>query len=127
MTQKNSWAQYLGIAGQIGFIIAIPVVAFTLLGRYLDNFYGTSPWFFLGGIIGAFLVSSAILYAQVWKALKFFAEEEKENQGETATKKLDVETLEKKESTSILDTQKQYAEESKREIFEDSEFEDDEE
>ncbi|OGY78586.1 MAG: hypothetical protein A3B74_04360 [Candidatus Kerfeldbacteria bacterium RIFCSPHIGHO2_02_FULL_42_14] len=101
MTQKISWAQYLGVVGQIGFIIAIPIVALTLLGRYLDSLYGTSPWLLLSGIILAFLVSSGILYAQVWRTLKFFAEQE---------------TIVKKEKT-----------EDTKEIFEDSEFEDDEE
>lgn len=38
------------LIGQIGFATALPLVIFGLLGRYLDNKYGTAPYLFLTGI-----------------------------------------------------------------------------
>ena len=44
--------------GQIGFSVAVPLLGFALLGRYIDNYFNTGgPYFFLGGIaIATFLI-----------------------------------------------------------------------
>lgn len=39
------------LIGQIGFATALPLVIFGLLGRYLDDKWGTSPYLFLLGIL----------------------------------------------------------------------------
>ncbi len=49
----------MGLAGQIGYIIAIPAVLFGVGGAYLDKYMGTTPAFMMGGLLLAF-VSSAM-------------------------------------------------------------------
>jgi F0F1-type ATP synthase assembly protein I len=39
------------LIGQIGFATALPLVIFGLLGQYLDNKLGTSPYLFLLGLL----------------------------------------------------------------------------
>ncbi|OGY84574.1 MAG: hypothetical protein A3F54_05710 [Candidatus Kerfeldbacteria bacterium RIFCSPHIGHO2_12_FULL_48_17] len=84
---KSSW-KYLNLVGQIGLIIAIPVVILTLTGRYLDNRFDTQPWFLLGGVILSFIISSLILWGEVIKTAKLLseqtAEEEKDETKETS-------------------------------------------
>lgn len=72
--------KYLTIVGQIGFIIAIPVVVLTLTGHYLDERLGTSPWLLISAIILSLVVSSLILYSRVIKTLQVMDEEGKNNQ-----------------------------------------------
>lgn len=51
------WAGF-GIAWELGYTIAIPIVLLALGGRLLDRVLGTSPLFLLVGIPLAILVSS---------------------------------------------------------------------
>lgn len=69
--------KYLALVGNIGLIIAIPIVCLAYLGHYLDNRFATSPWFLLVGIILSFIISSAILYRQVLGSMKLMEEEMK--------------------------------------------------
>ena len=48
----NAWFA-LGIASEIGWVIAVPVVSLSLLGKYLDKKFGTD-WIFIvvGGVAG---------------------------------------------------------------------------
>jgi len=50
---KKSLIFSFSLLGQIGFATALPLVIFGLLGRYLDNKFGTSPYLFLIGILFA--------------------------------------------------------------------------
>ncbi len=52
------------MAGQLGFIIALPLVLFALLGRWLDQYYNVSPLFLLLGVLLALVVTV------VWFAFK---------------------------------------------------------
>lgn len=48
---KKSLIFSFSLIGQIGLATSLPLVAFGLLGRYLDKQYSTSPWLFLVGLL----------------------------------------------------------------------------
>ncbi|MBI4433660.1 AtpZ/AtpI family protein [Candidatus Uhrbacteria bacterium] len=52
----NVWS-LLGFAWELGYTIAVPIVALALLGRLLDRVWGTTPWMLLTGILIAIVVS----------------------------------------------------------------------
>jgi len=58
----------VNLATEFGFIIALPLVVFALLGKWLDHKFGTYPWLTLAGI------ALAITSTTVWmtKRLKGF-------------------------------------------------------
>lgn len=60
----DKW-QMANLAFDMGFIIALPLVAFGLLGKYLDGKLGTEPWLTIAGI---FL---AIIATTIWLTRKF--------------------------------------------------------
>lgn len=60
--QKDTSWSALGLAWELGYTIAIPIVVFALLGRFLDKKMGTSPWLLLGGIFLSIIVSSFMVY-----------------------------------------------------------------
>ncbi len=48
---NNKWA-LVNLAFELGFVIALPVVAFGFLGKWLDAKVGNeTPWFTLFGIV----------------------------------------------------------------------------
>jgi len=53
----------LSLAWQLGYTIAVPLVAFALGGRWLDKKLGTTPFLLLLGVLLAVAVSSWA----VWK------------------------------------------------------------
>ncbi|MFA5872010.1 MAG: AtpZ/AtpI family protein [Parcubacteria group bacterium] len=59
--KDESWSA-ASLAWELGYIIAVPLVILALIGRYLDNKLGTSPWFLLVGILIAVFVSSYGIY-----------------------------------------------------------------
>lgn len=65
--QKSSFWQALGIAWELGYVIAVPIVVFALGGRMLDKHFHTSPWLLLAGILISITLSSIGL---VWKFKK---------------------------------------------------------
>lgn len=52
--------------GQIGLTTAIPLVFFGLLGRYIDQKYGTGPYLMLFG----FAIATVIVYFAIKKLVK---------------------------------------------------------
>lgn len=67
MTPDNaSWFRVFGVAGQIGYVIAIPAVVFVFSGVWLDKWLGTSPIFTLLGIPTALIISAVT----VWRIIK---------------------------------------------------------
>ncbi len=52
----------LGLAWNLGYTIAVPLVVLALAGRYLDKKLGTSPWILLAGILLSIAVSSWLVY-----------------------------------------------------------------
>ena len=63
------WAA-LSLAWELGYTIAIPIVIFALLGRFLDKKFDSSPWLLLLGIFFALLISGFVVTK---KALKIIA------------------------------------------------------
>lgn len=62
--QKNT-SSLVSLAWDLGFIFALPLVIFAIIGRILDNRMGTSPLFLLVGIIGAAVASSVGVFYKV--------------------------------------------------------------
>jgi len=65
-TEKNqkpdsSWSA-LGLAWELGYTIAVPLVLFALAGRFLDKKLGTSPFLLLAGILISIGVTSWLVY-----------------------------------------------------------------
>jgi flagellar biogenesis protein FliO len=54
----NKW-KLVNLSAELGFIIALPLVAFGLLGKWLDSRLGTEPWLTIAGILFA-IVSTTI-------------------------------------------------------------------
>ena len=72
----NSLGGAMGLAWGLGYRIALPIVAFGLLGRFLDTKLGTSFIFLLIGIFISLVFSSFLIYQQLKQILK---DQEKEN------------------------------------------------
>lgn len=50
---------------EMGFIIALPLLSFGFLGKWLDGKYGTKPGFSLTGVL------LAITFTTIWLSRKF--------------------------------------------------------
>lgn len=61
----NAWQ----LAWELGYTIAIPIVALALVGRWMDKQLETSPWLLLVGIVLSIFISSAMVYRKVSKIL----------------------------------------------------------
>ncbi|PIS41047.1 MAG: hypothetical protein COT26_00065 [Candidatus Kerfeldbacteria bacterium CG08_land_8_20_14_0_20_43_14] len=68
--EKSNFWQALGLAWELGYVIAIPIVVFGLLGRFLDKKFHSSPWLLLAGIIVSIAISSFGLVSKFKKMLK---------------------------------------------------------
>lgn len=60
----------LSLAWELGYLIILPLVIFALIGRILDNYFKTWPWFLLLGIVLAIISSSISLYFKINTLLK---------------------------------------------------------
>lgn len=60
-SQKQQFWQALGFAWTLGYTIAIPLVVFALVGRFLDRRFGTDPWLLIAGMILSIVISSIAL------------------------------------------------------------------
>ena len=56
--------ELISIAFQLGFIIALPIVAFGFAGKWLDARSGTEPLFTLLGILLAIISTSLWMYSK---------------------------------------------------------------
>lgn len=70
---KKSLLFSFGLIGQIGFTTAIPLVAFGLFGRYLDQKFGTNPYLFLLGLAVATVIVYFALRQIVNRATREFS------------------------------------------------------
>ena len=66
---ENSWSA-LGLAWELGYTIAIPLVVFALAGRYLDKKLGTSPFLLLLGILLSIGLTSWLVYKKTLDIMK---------------------------------------------------------
>ena len=65
-TPRNKWA-LVSLGFELGFIIALPLIGFGFVGKWLDNRLNTAPWLTLAGIL------FAIAATTVWLTRKFKA------------------------------------------------------
>ncbi len=68
-TQKSPELRPLMLALNIGWQIAIPLVALALIGRYVDTVLRTSPLLFLIGIMVAIIFSSWLVIRTVARVI----------------------------------------------------------
>lgn len=68
----------LGIAWEMGYLIALPLIGGALLGRFLDQYLGTSPLFLILGIIVAIVLSTVLVARKTMQVMKSTANEEGE-------------------------------------------------
>lgn len=74
--------QAVALAFELGYIIAIPILAFGYLGKYLDAAWGTHPYLKVAGLLLAIISSSVWLYkkfSQVFESLKGKRPKKEEN------------------------------------------------
>ena len=62
---RNGLWQALGLAWNLGYIIALPLVVFALGGRLLDRRMGTSPLFLLAGVFISLIVTTIGLMRKI--------------------------------------------------------------
>ncbi len=66
---SESW-YYLGLVGQIGFSIAIPIAGGALLGSFIDRQWGTYPRATLGLLLFGVVISFVTFYQTIQTVLK---------------------------------------------------------
>lgn len=57
---RQLWSA-LGLAWQLGYTIAVPLVVLALAGRLADRNFGTSPWLLLVGIVLSIAISTLLV------------------------------------------------------------------
>jgi len=50
-SERSAFFQALGLAWQLGYTIAVPLVLLALGGRLADKYFNTSPWLLLTGVL----------------------------------------------------------------------------
>jgi F0F1-type ATP synthase assembly protein I len=60
--------QALGLAWELGYTIAVPLVILALVGRWADQTFHTSPWLLLTGI-GLSIMASSLLLVRKFKQI----------------------------------------------------------
>lgn len=82
--QQQGFWKALGMAWELGYIIAIPIVILGLGGRFLDKRLETSPWLFLTGVLVSIILTS---FGLVWKFKKLLKDVEQESKPPTTPHK----------------------------------------
>lgn len=80
--QKSNWWQALSLLGQLGYVIAIPLVLLALLGRFLDKKYSCSPWFLIAGMFLALVISTVWVYKKTMQIMGEATKDDKEKNEE---------------------------------------------
>lgn len=78
MKEKSTLWQALSLLGQLGYVIAIPLVILALGGRFIDKKYGTSPWFLIAGMFLALVISTFWVYKKTAEIMKDATEDKSE-------------------------------------------------
>ena len=62
--EKQRLARFnvISLVGELGFIIALPVIVLALGGRMLDKRFGSSPLWLIAGIILSLIISSILVF-----------------------------------------------------------------
>jgi F0F1-type ATP synthase assembly protein I len=69
--ERRSYLLGMKIMGDFGAAIAFPVVAFVLVGKWLQTKYGFEPF----GIIGGFLIAIVMSVITIRKKVKWYSAE----------------------------------------------------
>ena len=78
--KRKAWWMALSYAGQLAYVIVIPLVIFALIGRFLDKKWGTDPWLLITGIIISVIISSIWAFSKATKIMSRALKEEKERE-----------------------------------------------
>ena len=70
--QRPMW-KALGLAWELGYTIAVPLVILALGGRLIDRHFGTSPWFLVAGVLLSIVSTTWLVYR---KTLEIVSETE---------------------------------------------------
>lgn len=62
--ERKYWVFALRIIGDFGVTIAVPIVAFALLGKWLDGRFGTRPYLLIVGFVLAAIISGRLIYTK---------------------------------------------------------------
>ena len=65
----DKWA-LASFAGEMGFIIALPLLVFVLIGKHFDAKFHTTPWLTLAGIVLAIASTTAWLTKRLKEYIK---------------------------------------------------------
>ncbi len=68
-TPRSGDVSVVSLAWDLGWMIAVPIVLLAFSGTMLDKKFQTSPWFLLGGIGLAFVISAVMVYGKVLRVL----------------------------------------------------------
>ncbi|MFA4873347.1 MAG: AtpZ/AtpI family protein [Patescibacteria group bacterium] len=68
--ERSTLWQALSLAWNLGYLIAVPLVVFALLGRFLDKRFGTSPLALLVGIFISLVVTTIGVYKKTKEITK---------------------------------------------------------
>jgi F0F1-type ATP synthase assembly protein I len=80
--KQQTWTA-LSLAWQLGYSIAVPIVALAFTGRLLDRKFNTSPWLLLTGIFLSLIISTFAVYL---KTIKILSQAEPEGKKEDVNK-----------------------------------------
>ncbi len=69
ITPRSGDVSVISLAWDLGWMIAVPIVLLAFSGTMLDKKFQTSPWFLLGGIGLAFVISAVMVYGKVLRVL----------------------------------------------------------
>lgn len=67
--EKNLFS-VVSLAWELGYVVAVPLIIFALVGRFLDKKLETSPWIFLLGVVISIIVSVFMVYRKADKIIK---------------------------------------------------------
>ncbi len=67
---RRTYWQALNIAWELGYTIAVPLVLFTLAGRWADKAMHTSPWLLLLGMALAIVLTTLLLIRKFSRLLR---------------------------------------------------------
>ena len=70
LKKKSKEFSVLGIAWNVGYMIAIPIIFYTVAGVYIDRTFGTSPLFIVIALILSVVTSMFIILKKFNSYLK---------------------------------------------------------
>lgn len=62
MNEERSAFRLIGIAMEMGYLVALPLVLFAAAGAFLDRVLGTKPLILLISVLFAIIISTILVY-----------------------------------------------------------------